>query len=74
MSYQDIFIIKYNAIGNVLWAKNVGGSDFDIAYSIATDASSNVIVVGIILNSKNDPSKNIERKKSIIKSFKSHYA
>ena len=29
IGFQDIFIIKYNSNGSVLWAKNAGGSDSD---------------------------------------------
>ncbi len=44
--YNDIFLVKYDASGNVLWAKNAGGSGIDNSYSITKDSSGNVYVVG----------------------------
>ncbi len=43
---SDIFIVKYDASGNVLWAKSAGGTGGDIAWSIAADGSGNVYVTG----------------------------
>jgi hypothetical protein len=45
-NYTDIFIAKYDAAGNVLWAKRAGGNASDIGYSVATDTSGNVFVTG----------------------------
>jgi len=46
-SSYDIFIAKYDANGNVLWAKSVGGINTnDIGNSVATDASGNVYMTG----------------------------
>ncbi len=42
----DAFILKYDASGNVIWAKNGGGTGYDEATSVTTDASGNVFVVG----------------------------
>ncbi|MEO8149430.1 MAG: SBBP repeat-containing protein [Bacteroidia bacterium] len=42
----DIFIVKYDAGGNVLWAKQAGDFSIDIGYGIATDAAGNVYVTG----------------------------
>ena len=43
----DIFIVKFDGNGNYLWSKSFGGKDGDeIAYSISTDSSNNVFVVG----------------------------
>jgi len=46
----DIFIVKYNAAGNVLWAKKVGGAanvyGNDYGLSVSADASGNVFVTG----------------------------
>ncbi|MCF8294807.1 MAG: choice-of-anchor D domain-containing protein [Bacteroidales bacterium] len=44
---DEIFISKLDASGNFVWAKNMGGSDFDYGYSIAIDASGNVYTTGI---------------------------
>jgi hypothetical protein len=43
---SDIFIVKYDSIGNVLWAKSAGGTSSDQSNSIATDGSGNVFVTG----------------------------
>ena len=42
----DTFLVKYDANGNVLWAKSFGGIYDDVGYSITTDVSGNVILVG----------------------------
>jgi hypothetical protein len=43
---SDIFIVKYDPNGQVLWAKSVGGDDDEYAQSIAVDAGGNVYVTG----------------------------
>ena|GEM_PF-1448946 len=42
----DIFIVKYNPDGNVLWAINAGGSSNDMVMSISTDESGNIYLTG----------------------------
>lgn len=42
----DFFIVKYDANGNVLWAKSAGGTQTDKGQSISTDANGNVYVIG----------------------------
>jgi len=42
----DIFIAKYDATGNCLWANGVDGSGTDIGYGIALDTAGNVFVTG----------------------------
>ena len=44
---QDIYLVKYDASGNVLWAKSAGGTGFDDAFSVATDLSGNVFITGM---------------------------
>ncbi len=46
----DVFTVKYDTNGNVLWAKRAGGSNLDFANSITTDGSGNVIVTGVFLS------------------------
>ncbi len=43
---SDLFIVKYDASGNPLWAKGAGGSGSDVANGVATDASNNIYVTG----------------------------
>lgn len=44
---SDIFLVKYNPAGNVLWAKSTGGTNNEEPYSIALDNSRNIYVGGL---------------------------
>lgn len=44
--YRDIFIVKLDADGNFLWAKNMGGNSDDYIKSIDTDELGNVYSTG----------------------------
>ena len=43
---NDIFLGKYDSIGNFLWVRRAGGSGNDIGYDVTTDSNGNVYVVG----------------------------
>ena len=43
---SDIFIVKYNSSGNVLWARRAGGSGVDYGNGVSTDATNSVIITG----------------------------
>jgi len=43
---EDIFIVKYNSAGSVLWAKSLGGTDIDAISSCETDPDGNIIIIG----------------------------
>ena len=43
---MDVFIVKYDAYGNLLWAKGAGGGSNDEGYSLSTDDSGNIYVSG----------------------------
>ncbi len=43
---DEIFFAKYDASGTLQWAKSVGGTDSDVAYSMAVDESGNVYLTG----------------------------
>lgn len=42
----DVFTVKYDHDGNVIWAKSANGEKFDIGYGISTDSDANVYVTG----------------------------
>jgi hypothetical protein len=43
---NDIFVAKLNSYGNWLWAKQIGGIDFDSGNGIAVDSSNNIYITG----------------------------
>ncbi|MEP7255482.1 MAG: gliding motility-associated C-terminal domain-containing protein [Ferruginibacter sp.] len=43
---DDIFITKYDPLGNFIWAKNLGGPKTDIGRGIVVDAVGNVYATG----------------------------
>ncbi len=62
----DIFVTKYDALGNVIWAKNFGGTNDDYATGITVDQAGNCYLVGgfqsasmnmnsIVLNNSSSP-------------------
>lgn len=56
----DIFVQKLDANGDFIWAKQMGGPNFDRGHSIATDASSNVYITGMFSEIADfDPGKGI---------------
>ena len=46
----DIALAKYNASGSFLWAKSIGGTDYDISQSIALDGNNNIYITGYFRN------------------------
>ncbi len=44
--HSDIYLAKYDTDGNVIWAKSAGGSDVDVANSIALDKLGNLFLTG----------------------------
>jgi hypothetical protein len=43
---NDVFIVKYDSTGNVLWANSFGGNNDDRGKAVATDAAGNVYLTG----------------------------
>ena len=43
---QNVFLTKYDANGNVIWAKKAGGTTSDGANSVTVDASGNIYIAG----------------------------
>jgi hypothetical protein len=44
--YYDLFLVKYDNNGNVIWARSAGGSDDEEAFSVTVDANGNVYLSG----------------------------
>lgn len=45
--YQgDVYLVKYDASGNVLWAKRYGNADFEFARDVTTDKWNNICLIG----------------------------
>jgi len=47
---SDIIVTKTDPSGNLIWAKTVGGVDYDLCTSIALDPSGNVLLTGYFTN------------------------
>ncbi|HYV54141.1 MAG TPA: T9SS type A sorting domain-containing protein [Chitinophagaceae bacterium] len=45
--FTDVFIVKYNSAGNVIWVKNIGGILAENCSAILTDNSGNLYITGI---------------------------
>ena len=43
---SDVFLLKYDSSGNLLWNNTWGGSDDDYGYGIALDGSGNISITG----------------------------
>ncbi|MDB6110649.1 MAG: hypothetical protein JWR69_2399 [Pedosphaera sp.] len=43
---SGVFVVKHDPAGNVLWAKQAGGSSFDVGLAIAADAAGNSYITG----------------------------
>jgi hypothetical protein len=50
----DIFLAKYSATGNFLWAKNYGGTGGDLPLAMTTDPAGDVYITGIIAAAGSD--------------------
>ena len=43
---SDLFIVKYDTAGNIIWAESAGGVDDDGASSIGLDGNANIFITG----------------------------
>jgi len=43
---QDVFVCRLDAVGNFVWARQMGGSNYDQAWSLTLDAANNVYTCG----------------------------
>ncbi|MCK9310046.1 MAG: hypothetical protein M0P99_07215, partial [Candidatus Cloacimonetes bacterium] len=55
----DIFVAKMDANGNWLWAKQAGGTAYDIGHAITSDAAGNTYVSGSFLGTASFGSTNL---------------
>jgi hypothetical protein len=46
LGQQDVFLAKYDELGNFLFAKSIGGTSNDISNSICLDNSGNIFITG----------------------------
>ncbi|TAL61911.1 MAG: hypothetical protein EPN85_03715, partial [Bacteroidetes bacterium] len=44
---SDLFLVKYDVSGNVLWARGAGGTGGDVAYCAVADVSGNIYLAGL---------------------------
>ena len=52
----DVFVQKLDANGNFIWAKQIGGAEWDQGNSIAIDASQNIFITGYFIGTSDfDP-------------------
>jgi len=50
-AYGDIFIVKYDPLGNVLWAKSATGTDGETSNCVAIDKKGNSFITGFYASS-----------------------
>ena len=51
---SDIFVMKLDKDGNVLWTKTFGGNDDEVGYSITTTSDGSCLVTGMVESSDDD--------------------
>lgn len=57
----DVFVQKLDNDGNFIWAKTMGGSEFDYSNKIITDSEANILTVGYFQNTADfNPNAGIE--------------
>jgi hypothetical protein len=44
--FDDIFVAKYDPMGNLSWVRKAGGSNLDIGYAVAVDNAGNLLLTG----------------------------
>jgi hypothetical protein len=51
---EEIFTIKFDTNGNLLWKKTYGGTDFDRSFSVTTDITGNLLYTGTSRSNNGD--------------------
>lgn len=63
---SDIYICKLTSLGNFVWAKNMGGSDYDFPNSLALDTEGNIYTTGYFMETADfDPNAGTENLTSV---------
>lgn len=58
---EDIFLAKYDATGNILWAKRLGGTSTESGAALALDASGNIYITGFFIGTADfDPGSGVQ--------------
>ena len=42
----DVFVVKYDSDGTPQWARRLGGTSNEFGYSVSTDSSGNIVLIG----------------------------
>ncbi len=45
---EDIFVLKYNSTGNLIWVQTAGGTGNDYGHSLAVDSDGNILMTGLV--------------------------
>lgn len=69
----DIFILKFSSDGNLLWARNAGGTDQDMAFDIKVDAFGNAYLTGNFYGNASFGGINLNTYSSYVKTFIAMY-
>ena len=61
----DVFVVKLNSLGELIWAKTFGSASDDFGYSIKVDGEGSVLVAGLFsLTCDFDPGESLEMRTS----------
>lgn len=44
--WWDIFLVRFDSLGNIIWAKSAGGNDHDAVFSLKIDPIGDIIIAG----------------------------
>jgi hypothetical protein len=47
---DDLFVVKYNSLGNVVWATSAGGASDEKGSGICTDTDGNIYLTGVFMS------------------------
>lgn len=67
--FIDIYVVKVDALGRLLWQKALGGTNLDIAFSAIETSDNGYIVVGETNSSNGDMTPNLGQKDGFLLKF-----